>query len=162
MLEHSRVLQLALKGLEAERQRLDEEMATIQRELKGTQTRQRPVWPLHHQTDAPQKHDQELGAMRKLPALRVGNRKLGRVRSALTSAKPTSGSMAFDLSGQPVTRANDLLQSGLPIHTELKRIHRKRHTHGKFRGFSLFTFDGHDYCSPIIQSLSSFLSDNSS
>jgi hypothetical protein len=35
MLEHNRLLELALNGLKAERLRLDEEMAAIQRQLKG-------------------------------------------------------------------------------------------------------------------------------
>jgi len=35
MLQRNRLLELALKGLKAERQLLDEEMAAIQRQLKG-------------------------------------------------------------------------------------------------------------------------------
>jgi hypothetical protein len=36
MPEHNRLLELALKGLEAERLKLDEEMAAIQGQLNGT------------------------------------------------------------------------------------------------------------------------------
>jgi len=52
MPDHKRLLELALKGLEAERQRIDEEIADIQNQIRGngqrsrSQTRPQSATPL--------------------------------------------------------------------------------------------------------------------
>jgi hypothetical protein len=53
MLDHNRLLELALEGLEAERLRLDEEMAAIRRQLRGSAAPSRmPAAPQSQKQDA--------------------------------------------------------------------------------------------------------------
>jgi len=53
MLQHKRLLELALKGLEAERLHVDEEIAAIQAQLNSNAALERRVWLPQHQTNAP-------------------------------------------------------------------------------------------------------------